>query len=215
MNRRLEELAREEYIATHSSPESDLLAKISREAHLTLTHPRMVSGHIQGLFLQMIVELMRPSKVLEIGTFVGYATIALATALPKEAKLTTIELNDELRSRILDHIQQAGIEDQVELLMGDALEIISKLPLEEYQLVYLDANKAHYPEYYQLLASRLPKGALILADNTLWGEKVWHDNFHDPQTVGIRRFNQLVAEDQKVSKVILPMRDGLTMIMID
>ena len=93
MNRRLEELAREEYIATHSSPEPDLLAKISREAHLTLTHPRMVSGHIQGLFLQMIVELMKPSKVLEIGTFVGYATIALATALPKGAKLTTIELN--------------------------------------------------------------------------------------------------------------------------
>lgn len=214
MKQRLEQLRSEEYAEAHSSPEPQILSHITRETHLTMTHPRMVSGHLQGLFLTMMVEMLQPKWVLEIGTFVGYATVSIALGLPEGGMLTTIEVNDELKSCIERHLQEAEVSDKVELLMGDALEIIEGLPLEQYQLVYLDANKAQYPEYYQTLVSRLPHGALILADNTLWGGKLWHDEYHDPQTVGIRRFNDLVASDDRVTKVLLPMRDGLTMIKV-
>lgn len=214
MRKRLEELAKEEYVALHSNKELPILAEIAREANFSLTHPRMVSGHIQGLFLEMMVGLIRPMRVLEIGTFIGYATICLAKELPDGGRLTTIELNDELRQRIEKNLVRAGVRDRVELRIEDALTALAHLPLEEYQLVYLDANKAQYPEYFEILANRLPKGALILADNTLWGGKLWQEEYHDPQTEGIRRFNKMVAEDPRVDKVLIPVRDGLTMIRI-
>lgn len=214
VDERLEELARDEYISCHSSKELDLLTAISRDANFSLTHPRMVSGHIQGLFLKMMVELTAPKRVLEIGTFVGYATICLSVALEDDARLTTIEVNDELTSRIKTNLMRAGVADKVDLLMGDALALLQQLPLGDYQMVYLDANKAQYPDYFALLVEHLPKGALIIADNTLWGNKVWHDEYQDPQTVGIREFNRRVAEDSRVEQVILPVRDGLTMIKI-
>lgn len=211
---RLEELARDEYITTHSGEEEPILSEIAREANFSLTHPRMVSGHIQGLFLRMMIELLQPARVLEIGTFIGYATICMARGLAKNGRLTTLELNDELRQRILSNLKRAGVADMVDLMMGDALSLLADLPLEEYQVVYLDANKAQYPDYFDILVSRLPKGALILADNTLWGDKLWHEEYHDPQTLGIRRFNDLVANDSRVDKVLMPVRDGLTMIRI-
>lgn len=214
MIERLEERAREEYIRAHSSAELAVLHEIAREANFSLTHPRMVSGHIQGLFLSMMVELLQPARVLEIGTFIGYATICLANGLPEGGRLTTIEVNDELRQRIEKNLERAGVRDKVELRIDDALKALESLPIEEFSLVYLDANKAQYPEYYEILSRRLPKGALILADNTLWGGKLWQEEHHDPQTVGIRRFNQMVAEDPRVDKVLMPVRDGLTMIRI-
>ncbi|MDD7437589.1 MAG: O-methyltransferase [Bacteroidales bacterium] len=214
MIERLEELAREEYIARHSSDEPDVLREITREANFSLTHPRMVSGHIQGLFLTIMTRLIRPERVLEIGTFVGYATICLAKGLPESGRLTTIEVNDELRQRIERNLEKAGVSDKVELRIGDALEVLDSLEIESFGLVYLDANKAQYPEYYEILSGRLPKGALILADNTLWGGKLWRGEYHDPQTEGIRRFNQMVADDARVDKVLMPVRDGLTMIRI-
>lgn len=214
MRERLAELAREEYIATHSSEELAILREIAREANFTLTHPRMVSGHIQGLFLSMMVELLKPKRVLEIGTFIGYATICLAKALPEGSRLTTIEVNDELRQRIESNLKRAGVREQVEVIIEDAIVALERLPIEEYELVYLDANKAQYPEYYEILSGRLTKGALILADNTLWGGKLWQEEYHDPQTEGIRRFNKIVADDPRAEKVLLPVRDGLTMIRI-
>lgn len=214
MIERLEELAREEYISAHSSEELGVLREIAREANFSLTHPRMVSGHIQGLFLSMMVDLLQPQRVLEIGTFIGYATICLAKGLPEGGRVTTIEVNDELRQRIEQNLEKARVRDRVELRIGDALEAMNSLPMEDFGLVYLDANKAQYPEYYQILSARLPKGALILADNTLWGGKLWQEEYHDPQTEGIRRFNQMVADDPRVDKVLMPVRDGLTMIRI-
>lgn len=214
MKERLEQIAYEHYITQCSSPELEVLTEISYKAQQTLTHPRMVSGHIQGLFLKLIVEMIRPKKILELGTFIGYSTICLALGLEPSGKLTTIEVNDELEARIRSNLSKAGVEDKVELLIGDAIEIIKSLPIEQYGLIYLDANKAQYPEYFESLVERAESGTFIIADNTLWNGKLWHSESHDPQTEGIRKFNKMVASDDRVEQVLLPLRDGLTIIRI-
>lgn len=205
-------MALENYVAEHSSPEPEILQELTRDAHQTLVHPRMVSGHLQGRLLKMIVRMINPCRVLELGTYVGYSAICIAEGLSPDATLTTIEINDELESRIRKTFADAGIMDRVELLIGDALLLMPNLPLEEFQLVYLDANKALYPQYYAILSDRLRSGSYILADNTLWGGKLLDMKHHDPQTRGIREFNRLVAQDERMEKVLLPLRDGITLI---
>lgn len=214
MNNRLYEIALEEYVAEHSSPEPEFLQHLSRDAYRTLIHPRMVSGHLQGRLLKMLVQMIRPRRVLELGTFIGYSAICIAEGLEEDARLTTIEVNDELEQRIRNTFEQAGLSQKIELLIGDALELMTTLPLEEYQMVFLDANKAVYPEYYHILSERLSNNSYILADNTLWSGKIFDPNYHDPQTKGIREFNDLVAQDDRMEKVLLPLRDGLTFIRI-
>lgn len=205
-------MALERYIAEHISPEPEILSDLTREAYRTLVHPRMVSGHLQGRLLTMLVRMISPTKVLELGTYVGYSALCIAEGLSEGASLTTIELNDELEERILELFQRSGYAEKINLMIGDALEILPKLPIEEYQVVFMDANKAAYPTYYHLLADRLPSNGYIVADNTLWGGKVLDSRSHDHQTEGIRVFNDLVAQDDRMEKVILPLRDGLTLI---
>lgn len=215
MNNRLQEMALEEYISEHSSPEPEILQDLTREAYRTLIHPRMVSGHIQGRFLKFLVKMIAPKRVLELGTYIGYSALCIAEGLSEDALLTTIEVNDELEQRILDLFDKAGVSKKIELLIGDAVKILPTLPLEEYQLVYLDANKALYPEYYRILSDRMKSDSYIIADNTLWGGKLLDPKSHDPQTRGIREFNELVAHDNRMEKLLLPLRDGLTLIRIE
>lgn len=207
-------MALEEYISEHSSPEPEILQDLTREAYRTLIHPRMVSGHLQGRFLKFLVEMIAPKRVLELGTYIGYSALCIAEGLSEDALLTTIEVNDELEQRILNLFEKAGVTNKIELLIGDAVKILPTLPLEDFQMVYLDANKALYPEYYRILSERMQQGSYIIADNTLWGGKLLDPKSHDPQTRGIREFNKLVAHDNRLKKVLLPLRDGLTLIRI-
>lgn len=200
----------EAYVEACSTPASPLLEAIQREAELTMVHPRMVSGHLQGTLLSLLTQIIAPRYALELGTYVGYSTICIAAALPPEGRLTTIEMNDELEQTIRANLERAGVAERVELRIGDAVEIIQGLPIEEMQLIYLDANKAAYPEYYQLLVPRMSRGSCLLADNTLWNGKLLDATQHDPQTEGIRYFNQLMANDATLQKVLLPLRDGIT-----
>lgn len=211
---RMAELRLEQYITDHSDAEPDCLSELTRASHEQLLHPRMVSGHIQGRLLKMLVRMVRPRAVLELGTYAAYATICMAEALEGDARVTTVELEDELEPFIRRQLVRAGVEDRVELVIGDVREVLAERDLSGYDLVYMDANKRQYPEYYDLLMQRLHSGAYILADNTLWGGKVVDDTAHDAQTEGIRHFNRMVAEDDRVEQVILPLRDGLTLIYV-
>lgn len=206
----------EQYILEHTTPESPLRRKLARAAHLRLIRPRMLSGHLQGNLLQMLVRLMGVRQALELGTYSGYAAHCIAEALPEGGAVHTIETDDEMEDFILDYIGQAPYGDRIKLYMGDALElgaqIAERVPLD---LVYIDANKRQYPEYYEALVPRLRSGALILADNTLWDGKVIEPvREHDVQTQSILAFNRMVQEDERVENLILPLRDGLSLIRI-
>ncbi|MDO5036010.1 MAG: O-methyltransferase [Porphyromonas sp.] len=209
---RLRALTSDEYIAEHSSPEPKLLQEVRSHADVRLVHPRMISGHLQGRLLKMLVQMIKPSHVLELGTYSAYATVCLAEGLPQGGRVTTVEANDELESLIRNIVEEAGLSESIEVIIGDAMEVIHKLQLDDVRLVFLDADKQHYPEYYDLLIDRLPPDSYIIADNTLWSGKVYDENIHDPQTDGIRRFNELVKGDKRVEQILLPLRDGLTII---
>ncbi len=209
---RQEALKLEAYISAHIDPEPKELSGLTREANLRLVNPRMISGHLQGRLLKMLVRLHRPRRILELGTYSGYATACMAEALPPDGSITTIELFDELKPFITKAMKSMELQDRVECLIGDAIEIIPTLPLSEYDLVYIDANKRHYEEYLNLLEERLPVGALIIADNTLWDGKVTDLSAQDAQTCGIRAFNDRIATSERFEKVILPIRDGLSLI---
>ncbi len=210
----LREIALDRYISRHSDPEPEVLRQLRHRANLQLVYPRMVSGHLQGRLLKMLVRMIRPRNILELGTFAGYATICMAEALTPGARLTTVEVDEELKPFIEQSLKEAGVCDRVDTVYADAERLLEELDLSHYDLVYLDANKRRYPHYYELLLSGLPSGAFVLADNTLWGEKVLDSTGHDPQTDGIRSFNELVADDDRVEKVLLPLRDGLTLIYV-
>lgn len=212
MLERLEEIGKEDYISIHTSPECPVLQGIARDANNNCTHPRMVSGHIQGALLRFIVKIAKPRKILEIGTFVGYATVAMAQALEDGGVLTTLEVNDELEDTIRKNIRAGDVEDRVEVIIGNAIDVIKKLHIEDYQLVYIDADKLRYPDYYKAIVPHLKSDALIIADNTLWGNKVWHNEYQDAHTRAIREFNSLVANDDSVEQVVLGLRDGISLI---
>lgn len=202
----------ESYILSHSDEEGSLLAALNRDANVNLLRPRMLSGHLQGRILKMFCRMLKPKRVLEIGTYTGYATLCMAEALEKDAEIHTLEINDEMEDFIRKYVSQSPDKDKIKLYFGDAMEIIPALD-ESFDLVFIDADKRLYSDYYDLIFDKLPAGALILADNTLWDGKVL-EPLHpaDKQTAGILAFNDKIKADQRVDKVILPLRDGLTMI---
>lgn len=209
---RLWEIALENYILEHSDSDSAVLRDIFLRANRELIAPRMMSGSIQGKLLAFVIEISGAKRVLELGTFAGYATISMAEALPEGGRITTIEVNRDLQPFIEKSFEQSGVQDKIELLWGDAITLFPTLDLSSYDLVYIDANKKSYPEYYRLLIEALPVGAIILADNTLWDGKVYDPSMQDAHTIAIREFNDMVMNDKRVRKVLLPLRDGLTLI---
>lgn len=209
-----------EYAEAHSSAELPLLIALSRETHLTQVYPRMLAGNLQGTFLRMVSAMVRPRRILEIGTFTGYSAINLAmglvTSSPERSKevelLHTIEINPELEEMIRRYIHEAGLSDRIILHIGDAMQIIPTLK-EQWDLIYIDADKPNYLNYYRMLFDHLRPGGFFLADNALWGGKVLHPKKKlDKDTLGIVEFNDFVQQDDRVENVLLPIRDGIMMV---
>ena len=202
----------EAYILQHMDEESDYLKALYRQAHLKLINPRMTSGHLQGRLLKMLVQLARPLRVLEIGTFAGYSALCMAEGLDEGALLHTYEIDDELEDFTRPWIEGSPYGDKVYFHIGNALEEVPQLG-EVFDFVFMDGDKRQYMEYYEMILQHTSPGALILADNTLWdGHVVDKAYLNDRQTVAINEFNAFVAADKRVEKLILPLRDGLTMI---
>ena len=202
------------YMAAHSDAEPEYLALVSRAAHVHTINPRMLSGHFQGRILKMLVRMIQPQRVLEIGTFVGYSALCMAEGLPEGGHVDTIEIDDELEEFIREQLAKSPFEERITLHIGDALQVIPQLDTT-FDLVFIDADKRLYRDYYELVLPRLKSGGFILADNTLWDGKVLIDKpeSNDYQTIAIKAFNDFIATDNRIEKVILPLRDGLTLIM--
>lgn len=202
----------EEYILRHIDAEPQHLARLDRDTHVRLLYSHMCSGHLQGRLLKMLVRMINPRRVLELGTYSGYATQCLAEGLLRDdATVDTIELEDELEDFIREHLEQSPVASRITLHMGDAAHIVPRQG-GLFDLIYIDANKRDYCAYYDLAMEHLAPGGYIIADNTLWDSKVADPSAHDAQTLGIRAFNDRVAADTRVERVILPLRDGLTLI---
>lgn len=208
------------YIEDHATAQSEALDWVVRQTHIRTNHARMLSGAVQGQFMRMLVQMTGAKRILELGTFTGYSAICMADALPEDGHLDTLELNDELEDLILEGFDRAGLSDRITLHIGDCKETLARLREEYtaredmlYDIVYMDANKREYCEYYDLIFDMVRPGGLILADNVLWDGKVCQDPLpQDKQTLGIARFNDLIRDDRRVESVILPLRDGLNII---
>lgn len=204
----------EDYILAHTTPESELRQRLARQAHVQLLRARMLSGQLQGGLLQMLCRMKGARYILELGTYTGYAAHCMAEVLPPGGEVHTIESDDEMEDFIRGFIAEAPWGERIKLHLGDALELLPAL-VERYafDLVYIDANKRQYLDYYELILPHLPSGAIILADNTLWDGKVVADPLPtDAQTQSILAFNRHVQEDPRVENLILPLRDGLSII---
>ena len=202
----------EKYILDHSDKEDPILAELYRETHVKILNPRMLSGHLQGKVLEMISKMINPEKILEIGTYTGYSAICLAKGLKDTGILHTIEINDELEDLISKYLQKSGLENKVKLHFGDARKIISEIN-EQFDLIFIDADKREYLEYYNIILEYVKPGGFILADNVLWSGKVLEQEAsEDVHTKGIIEFNEFIKKDDRIEKVILPLRDGLTLI---
>lgn len=211
--------AADRYILEHSSAQDEALAWIQRQTNIRTNHARMLSGAVQGRFLKMITEMLDAHHILELGTFTGYSAVCLASGFrePEKSHLDTLELNDELEDLILEGFDRAGLADTISLHIGDCKETLRRFHEEglkgRYDLVFIDANKREYPEYYDLVFDLVRPGGWILGDNVLWDGKVWEEPMpQDKQTLGIAKFNDMVAADPRVESVILPLRDGLNII---
>lgn len=198
-----------DYAEAHTSPDSSILNQLVRDTHLKTLAPRMLSGHLQGRFLSMISHLIRPKRILEIGTFTGYSALCLAEGLAEEGILYALEANDELEYLIQKYIKEAQLESKIQLLIGNALEIIPTLN-ESWDIVFIDAGKRDYPLYYDLVIDKVRSGGLIIADNILWSGKVVAEK-KDLDTRIIDDFNKMIQDDVRVENVLLPIRDGLMM----
>lgn len=205
----------EEYILNHISPEPDNLRSLNRKAHAELLYGHMCSGHLQGRVLKMLTQMIAPKRVLELGTYVGYSVLCIAQGLnDPDAQVHTIDIDDEMEDVIREQLELDPAGKLVTLHIGDALEIVPQLP-GEWDMVVIDANKRDYLRYYEMILPRMRRGGFILADNTLWAGKVTDlDTNHDALTRGVAEFNDFVARDPRVEVVILPMRDGLTIIHV-
>lgn len=202
----------EEYLLNHSDSEDPILAELNRETNLKVLRPRMLSGHLQGKFLEMISKMIQPDRILEIGTYTGYSAICMAKGLKENGMLHTIEINDELEDFISKYLQKAQVQEKVKLHFGDARKIITELN-ETFDLVFIDADKTEYIEYYQIIFDFVKPGGFILVDNVLWSGKVLEKlDPEDVHTKGVIEFNDYIKKDQRVEKVMLPIRDGLTLI---
>lgn len=210
----------EKYILEHSSPEDGLMAELERTTHLRAMHPRMISGHVQGKFLEMLTRMINPRRVLEIGTFTGYSALSMAAGLAGGAVIDTIEADEELDEISRPFFERSPYGGRVIRHTGSALDIAPTLG-HTYGMVFIDGDKREYAAYYRMImgdAGNSPlvrSGSYILADNILWYGKVGNESeYHDPQTRGINEFNHLVGSDPRVENIIIPMRDGLNLIRV-
>ena len=203
-----------EYIERHSSAESAVLQQITRSTHLEVINPRMLSGHVQGRVLSMLSQMIQPKRILELGTFTGYSALCLAEGLTEDGELVTLEHNDEMEDAIRRNLGLSPLGEKVKLVIGDAKESLQRLK-GEFDLVFIDADKKEYCDYLDLVLPLMRKGGWILADNTLWDGHIVDPAYDkDRQTVALRAFNDRVAQDERLEKVILPLRDGLTIIRV-
>ncbi len=202
----------EDYVLAHTSPEPDYLYRLWRATNVHTIHGRMASGHLQGRLLKMLVQMIRPKNILEVGTFSGYSAIAMAEGLESGGRLYTFEINDEMEDFTRPWIEQSPVADRIDFRIGDALTEAPKLGIM-FDMAFIDGDKRHYHESYDVVLDILRSGGYIIADNTLWdGHVVETEYAHDHQTQGILDFNDYVAADDRVEQVILPLRDGLTLI---
>lgn len=205
----------ERYVEDCTSDEPEVLHRIWRRSNLRLVGGRMCSGHHQGRLLKMLVQISGARRILELGTFSGYASVCLSEALPPDGRLITIECDEELGDFIARTLSEAGVADRVEVRFGDALQRMAELETGSIDLLFMDADKREYPAYYREARRLVRPGGLIVADNTLWDGHVVESAYDgDPQTEGIREFNRMVKEDSEVEQVMLPLRDGLTLIRV-
>ena len=220
------------YIEDHATPQGEALDWIEKQTHIRTNHARMLSGHLQGELMRILVQISGARRILELGTFTGYSATCMASVLPEDGHLDTLELNDELEDLIIEGFEKGGVEDKVQLHIGDCKETLVRLRSEMglgavgtepadgavdtsrlYDIVYIDANKREYCEYYELVFDMVRSGGLILADNVIWDGKVCQDPLpQDKQTLSIVKFNDMVTNDRRVESVILPLRDGLNVI---
>ncbi len=221
-------MSSEEYIESHSSPENEVLTKISRETNLHVLNPHMLSGQVQGRVLSFLSKMIRPKRILELGTFTGYSALCLAEGLTEDGELVTIEHNDELEDVIRRNLALSPLNSKICLIISDAKEYLTAQRSNSeavcqhnglpggpglYDLIFIDADKREYCQYYELVFDLVRHGGWILADNTLWDGHIIDSAYdRDKQTLGLRAFNDLIAADERVEKVILPLRDGLTII---
>ena len=202
----------EQYILNHTSPEDDYLRELDRETNLKMIRSRMLSGHLQGQILSMISCMIKPRCILEIGTFTGYSALCLAKGLAEGGQLHTIEIDDEVEILAQKYFRKSGMADRIFQHIGDATQIISSIN-QMFDLVFIDADKREYCDYYKLVFDQIPVGGFLLADNVLWDGKVADpDAASEDQTRGILDFNNLVQNDPRVQNVILPVRDGIMLI---
>ena len=201
----------EEYIMEHISPEGDYLYNLYRATNIQTVNPQMASGHIQGRFLKMLVEMMGAKNILEIGTFTGYSAICMAEGLQEGGKVYTFDVNDELEDFTRKWIEGSPVADKICYRIGSALDEAPALGVT-FDLVFIDGDKREYIEYYQMAMDILRTGGWIIADNTLWDGHVIDPSYKDAQTNGVRAFNDYIRNDERVEEVILPLRDGLTII---
>lgn len=202
------------YSTSNSAPESELLAELSRETHLKTTMPRMLSGHLQGRLLSLLSKLIHPDLILEIGTFTGYSTLCLAEGLKQNGKLITIDTNDETSAIAKKYIDKGGYAGKIELLHADATEAIPKMNVQ-FDLVFIDADKENYSNYYSMVIGKMKPGGLIIADNVLWSGKVLQPvKANDKETAGLMEFTKTVCGDSRVEQLLLPVRDGLMILRV-
>ena len=202
----------EKYILDHTTPEEPILAELNRKTYIKTVHPQMLAGHLQGKILEFISHMIQPENILEIGTFTGYSSICLAKGLLPGGKLITMEKNEEILPFAREYIERSGMDDRIQLVAGDAREFIPGPP-DYFDLVYLDAEKDEYLDYYELVLPRVQPGGFILADNVLWGGKVVKSTDKtDHSTRGMVTFNRKIRDDGRVEQLILPVRDGIMII---
>lgn len=199
----------EQYVAEHTQDENEVLKELNRETWAKVLRPRMLSGHIQGRVLSMLSHMIQPKRILEIGTYTGYSAICLAEGLTEGGKVHTIDINEELQPMIKNYLSKAGLSETVELHIGNALEIVPTLK-EDWDLVFIDADKENYMNYYDLLIPHLRKGAFIIADNVLWSGKVIEEyDSLDAETKALVDYSKKINDDERVENVLFPIRDGL------
>ncbi len=201
-----------QYLDKHTNEEPALLRDLMIETHQATTQPHMASGHYQGRVLSMISKLIQPKTILEIGTFTGYATLCLAEGLAENGKIITLDINDELKYIGEKYFEKSPYKNQIDYRIGPALEQMKSIENESVDLIFIDADKQTYPEYYDRSVELLRKGGVILMDNVLWYGKVYDENANDKRTVILRDLNERVAKDSRVESFILPIRDGITLI---
>ncbi|SMD31684.1 Predicted O-methyltransferase YrrM [Reichenbachiella faecimaris] len=204
----------QDYSASHTTQASELLEKIDRETHLNVLRPRMLSGHVQGRILSMLSHMIRPKRVLEIGTYTGYSALCMAEGLDSKGELVTIDINEELEPLVQKYFDESPYTDQLKYLIGDAMQLIPTLN-EKFDLVFIDADKVNYSNYFDLVINKVTQGGFIIADNILWSGKVTSTpKANDKDTKALIEFNQKVHEDSRVENVLMAVRDGLMILRV-